>query len=154
MIKAEYELGKSNAYLHKKYEVPYNTLSMKIKRGGWETVNEEATAIADFRHGCEQISEVAADNVNNTSKIEAIREEINTIMEDAHLIGNNRKLLKAFQGLIGRRIKEEKFKTPQDIRAGVGAVKDIESVANPRDNSVQVNTQVNTINKIEVEFVG
>lgn len=40
-IKAEYEIGKSNAFIHEKYDVPYNTLSMKIKRDKWEdkTIN-------------------------------------------------------------------------------------------------------------------
>ena len=143
-IRAEYELGKSNAYLHKKYEVPYNTLSMKIKRDKWETVNDEITALREFKQGCEHVSEVIEKNVNNTSKLEVIREEIDTIAEDVALIGNNRKLLKGFQGLIAKNLKEGGFKTAQDIRAGVGSIKDIEAVANPRTNDTKV--EINNAN--------
>lgn len=58
IIKADIELGKTKAYIHKKYEVPHNTLSMKCKREGWDVVNSEAEALRGFRQSCEQISEV------------------------------------------------------------------------------------------------
>ena len=145
-IKAEFELGKSNAYIHKKYGVAYNTLSMKIKRDGWEVVNNEVSVIREFKKGCEQVSEVVANNVNNTSKLEIIKEELNTIIEDNELIGNNRKLLKAFQGLVGKGIKAGIFETPQDIKAGVSAIKDIEAVANPTTAGIRVENNINNQN--------
>lgn len=40
-IRAEYEMGKSKAYLHKEYDIPYSSLSTKIKRDGWEVANNE-----------------------------------------------------------------------------------------------------------------
>jgi len=148
-IKADYEIGKSKSYIHKKYGVPYSTLSTKISREVWEIANNETSAISEFRSGCEQVSEVIANNSDNKEKVEAIVDELNTIMQDNELVINNRILLKSFQGLISSGIKNGIYESPQDIKSGVSAIKDIESVANPQKGEITVSTQNNTQNNTQ-----
>ena len=145
-IKADFEKGMTQAELRKKYDLSPSTLGTKIKRDGWRLSHEQHSILSDFRESSAKISE-SFHNANETQKKE-MTEVLTTILEDNELIQNNRRLLKDFQGLISSSIKENKYKTPQDIKAGTSTLKDIESIANPRpeiaiQNNTQVNTQVN-----------
>lgn len=154
-IRKDFESGMTQAQLRKKYGLSPSTLASKIKRDGWRLSHEQSSAIAQFKEASANISE-SFSQANDMQRKE-MEERVRTILEDNELIRNNRKLLKAFQGLIGKSIRENVYVTPQDIKAGVSAIKDIEAVANPQASKAEVNIQntnaQQTITKIEREII-
>ena len=145
-VKADYEGGMSQAQLRKKYNLGAGTLGNKIKRDGWRLSHKQTTALSEFKDASVKISE-SFHEANEIQKKELI-EQTKTILENNELIQNNRKILKDFQALIKNGIKEKKmYQTASDIRAGVGAIKDIESVANPRTNTnIEIKNSVQSTN--------
>jgi len=152
VIKEAYEKGFTKDEIVKKFNIPKAILTNKINKEKWVILCD---VNADVEGLNVKLEAVAQNYAQNPIIEEMFQDRINTIIEDNELIGNNRKLLKAFQGLVGKGIKEGTYKTPQDIRAGVGAIKDIEAVANPKTNDIKVenNIQNNQITKVEVEFI-
>lgn len=149
-IKADFEKGMSQAEIRKKYNIAPSTLSSKIKRDGWVLSQEQSTALSSFMEASAKISKSFA-NANETQKKEIV-ERINTILEDNEIIQNNRKLAKAFQGKILNGLKNGLYDTPQNLKSGTGALKDLESIANPQNNKIEINntnTQQNQINEIK-----
>lgn len=138
-IENAYQMGVDVDTICKKYKVTKKTLQNRIYSKKLElksgNLNE---ATAEFGQVLGKFSGIA-----QTDKIleEIVTEKLNTIVEDNELIGNNRKLSKAFQGLIGQGMKSGMYKTASDIKAGVSAIKDIESIANPttKDTNIQIN---------------
>jgi len=130
-IKNAYEDGISQDVISKKYGVAKKTLANKISANQWEVMGGLSTHIDEFKDSLEKISH---NTHNDPIKQEIAIEKIGTILEDNDLISNDRKLLKAFQSLIGRGIKDGIYGTAQDIKAGVSSIKDIESIANPQAN--------------------
>lgn len=149
-IKKDFENGMSQADIRKKYDIGAGTLGNKIKRNGWRLSQEQTAILSEFKEASVKISE-SFHNANEIQKKE-MNERVVTILEDNELVQNNRKLLKAFQGLIGQGIKGNIYKTASDIKAGVSSVKDIEAIANPQANKIEVNNQNNQQNIIEVEI--
>ena len=140
-IKKAYSDGIDINTIVKKYKVARKTLVNKISAEKWEVLGGLNTHINEFKDSLEQISH----NTHNDPILQEIAlEKIETILEDNELIGNNRKLLKAFQGLIGRGIKKGIYSEAKDIKAGVSAIRDIEAISNPQTS--QVNIQNNNQN--------
>jgi hypothetical protein len=154
-IRKDFEAGMTQAQLRKKYGLSPSTLASKIKRDGWRLSHEQSAAITQFKEASANISE-SFSHANDMQKKE-MEERVRTILEDNELIRNNRKILKAFQGLIGKGIRENTYVTPQDIKAGVSAIKDIEAIANPQASKQEINIQntnaQQTITKIEREII-
>ena len=136
-IKADIELGKTKAYIHKKYDIPYNSLSMKCKRESWIVVNEDVTALSSFKQGCEQVSELLH-KADTEEKKNAIVNQINTIIEDNDLIVNNRRIAKLLQGVIANNKHSINL---QNIKTVSGVIRDIEAIANPQANKQEINIQ-------------
>ncbi len=149
-IKKAYSDGIDTNTISKKYKVAKKTLQNKISAEKWEVIGGLNTHIEEFKDSLERISH---NTQNDPIKQEIALERIETILEDNELIGNNRKLLKAFQGLIGRGIKEGIYAEAKDIKAGVSALRDIEAISNPQASKtdVTVNTQVNSTNNLSIE---
>lgn len=140
----DFEAGMSQADIRKKYDLGTGALGNKIKRDGWRLSQEQTAILAEFKEASVKISE-SFHNANETQQKE-MSERAVTILEDNELIGNNRKLLKSFQGLIGRGIKDGIYVKAKDIKAGVSAIRDIEAISNPTAKSPQVNIQNNNAN--------
>jgi len=149
-IRKAYEDGLTVSELVLKYRVAKKTLENRISEEKWSVSGELESHVNEFRDSLGKISQNVQDD---PIKAEIVLEKLNTILEDNALIGNNRKLLTAFQSLIGRGIKDGAYKTPQDIKAGVSAVKDIEAVSNPSAKIVNNNTNaVQTNIETQVQF--
>lgn len=140
--KKDFEMGMSQAYIRKKYDLNPGALGNKIKRDGWRLSQEQTAILTEFKEASEKISE-SFHNANEVQRKE-MSDRVVTALEDNELIGNNRKLLKAFQGLIGRGIKNGIYSEAKDIKAGVSAIRDIEAISNPQTS--QVNIQNNNQN--------
>jgi len=142
-IKKDFEKGMSQANIRKKYDVGAGTLGNKIKRDGWRLSQEQTAILSEFEEVSVKISE-SFHNANDIQKKE-MSERTLTILEDNELMANNRKLAKAFQGLIGQGIRGNVYKTASDIKAGVSSIKDIENIANPKDAVVVNNTNAQQV---------
>lgn len=137
-IENAYQMGVDVDTICTKYKVARKTLQnriyskkLELKSGNLNEATEEFGQVLGKFSGIAQTDKILE---------EIVTEKLNTIVEDNELIGNNRKLTKAFQGLIGQGMKNGMYKTASDIKAGVSAIKDIESIANPNVNTaVQVN---------------
>jgi len=150
-IKKAYEDGIDTDTISRKYKVAKKTLSNKISGEKWSILGGLNTHINEFK---ESLAQITHNTQNDPIKQEIALDRIETILEDNELIGNNRKLLKAFQGLIGRGIKNGIYSEAKDIKAGVSAVRDIEAISNPSSAS-QVNIQNNNANinqEIKIEW--
>lgn len=152
-IKEAYNNGIGKQVISKKYNVALKTLSNKISLEKWEVMGGLNTHIDEFKDTLDKISH---NTQNDPIMKEIVMEKLTTILEDNELIGNNRKLLKAFQGLVGRGIKDGTYTTAKDIKAGVGTIRDIESVSNPIRGSLNIqnnnSNQQNSLAKIEIVF--
>lgn len=139
-IKQAFEDGIERDVISRKYKVSRKTLDNKIALEKWEVSGELNSHVEAFR---DSLGEISRNIENDPIKAEIVHEKITTILEDNAIIANNRKLATAFQRLIGQGIKAGQYKTPQDIKAGVGAVRDIEAIANPQASKIEVNNQNN-----------
>ena len=138
-IKKDFESGMSQADIRKKHGVKTGALGNKIKRDGWRLSQEQRTAMSEFQEASVKMSE-SFHNANTIQKKE-MEDEFTTILEDNDLIQNNRKLLKMAQGVLVK--NKDKF-DHTNVKNLTGAIKDIESVANPQASraDVIVNNQV------------
>ena len=148
-IKKAYEDGIDKPTISRKYKVSKKTLANKIGSEKWKVMGGLDTDIAEFK---DSLSRISQNTQNDPIKQEIALDKIETILEDNELIGNNRKLLKAFQGLVGRNIKDGAYKTPQDIKAGVSSIKDIEAVARPQNNQISVQNNNANILKQDIKI--
>jgi len=153
VVKAEYEIGKPPAYLVKKYDIPYSTLSTKIKKENWVVSEVEIKAIQGFKEATEVITEVITNKENTAEKIDILTEAINTTLEDNKLIQNNRKLASMAQGIL---LSNKEYFNHQNIRNLTGAIKDIESIVKPSTkqniNILQQQQQTQEIQEIKITF--
>ncbi len=133
------DIRKSMTYLHQHQEAN--------KRDGWRLSQDQKAILSEFKEVSAKISE-SHSQANDLQKKE-IEDEFKTILEDNELIQNNRKLLKMAQGIIIK--NKEKF-DHSNIRNLTGAVKDIESVANPQASKIEANSTNNnqTVNEIVI----
>ena len=128
------------ATTRKKFDLKPGTLGDKIKRDGWRLSEDQKDALKGFSEASAKVSE--SFRTANESQKKHMIDELETALEDMELIENNRKLLKGFQAQIAKSIKSGDYRTPQDIKAGTAAIKDIESIANPRPTQqINVNQQ-------------
>lgn len=144
-IRADFESGMSQADIRKKYNIGAGTLGNKIKRDGWRLSHEQTAIVSEFKDASVKMSE-SFHNANEMQRKE-LTERVQTILEDNELIQNNRKLLKAFQGKIMNGLRSNAYEKPQDIKAGVSSLKDIEAIANPQASKQEIN--VNNTNAIQ-----
>lgn len=136
-IKADFEKGMSQAEIRKKYQISAGTLGSKIKRDGWVLSQEQQSALTEFKEASAKISE-SFRTANETQKKE-IANQVSTALEDNEIIINNRKLLKAFQGKILSGLRSGYYDTPQNLKAGTSALRDIETIVNPQSGKIEVN---------------
>lgn len=141
-IKEAYEKGFEKDEIVKKFKIPKAILTNKINSENW-------TVLCDVKADIHELNatshKIAQNYTQNPDIEEMFIEKVTTQIEDNELIQNNRKLAKAFQGLIGQGIRGgTTYKTASDIRAGVGALKDIESIANPQASKTDI--QINNTN--------
>jgi len=143
-IREAYEKGFTKDEIVKKFRVPKNILTNKINLEKWCVL---CSVDDDIEGISAKLREVTHKYSQNKFIEEMLEERINTVALDNELIGSNRGLLKSFQKLIGDGIKDGIYDNPQNIKAGVSAIKDIEAVANPSTQKTEVNvnqtTQVN-----------
>ena len=66
-------------------------------------------------------------------------QQISVTLENLEIIANNRKIAKAFQSLIVRGISDKRYATPTEIKQGTSALKDLEAIANPQSNKIEIN---------------
>ncbi len=147
-IRAEYELGAKPSFLCKKHRINASTISMKISRDRWVVVNSESAVIDEFAKVSEKMTSLISES--NIHKKNAILHKLEEKFEDIGLMERNRNILAKFQDVIAKKLEKGEFETPQDIKHGTGAIKDIESVANPKpqvkiDNTNQVQVSQNTV---------
>lgn len=124
--------------------------------------------IGDTAHSNSEIVEKAVElevlkkSTKNPHEIQAIdrviKERIETIDFDNALVQKNRLLLKSMQGKIAEHLiveevldehgvpKAHEKLDPHSIRSLTGAIKDIESIANPKDTGTKVDVGVNIVN--------
>lgn len=140
-VKKDYEMGLSKTEICKKHKILPSTLSMRIKRNNWVISQAQKDALHDFQRASVNLAgEISQANDIQRGKM---LERLNTILEDNELIANNRRLLKGFQSKIASGLRNGLYDRPSDISAGTRAIRDIEAVANPRSNDINIqNTQV------------
>ena len=148
-IKEAYEKGFSKDEIVKKFNIPKAILTNKINKEKWVILCDVNSDIDELNAKSVQI---AQNYIQNPDIAEMFEDKIITTTQDNELIGNNRKLLKAFQGLVGRNIKDGAYKTPQDIKAGVSSIKDIEAVARPQNNQISVQNNNANILKQDIKI--
>ena len=137
-IKQAYEKGFTKDEIVKKFKVTKAILTNRINKEKWVVLCDVSSDVDELNAKSHQIAQNYAQNPDLADMLE---DRLNTISEDNELINNNRKLAKAFQGLIGQGIKSGNiYKTASDIKAGVSSIKDIESIANPKPDTVINNT--------------
>lgn len=138
-IEKAYKGGAEVKDICKKYNVSKKTLQNKISEFRWEITGTLNADISEFK---EVLGKVTQNAQNNPETTDIYADKIITILEDNKLIQNNRKLASALQGIMGQEIKSGKINA-NNIKSMTGALKDIESIANPNLNSTQVNVQNN-----------
>ena len=148
-IETAYKKGLTIHEIVKSYKVAKKTLENKISEKKWIVTGELNSHVDEFKESLGKISQ----NIKEDPRMHQVLEDrLDTIIEDNEIIGNNRKLAKAFQSLMGAGIRDKIYKTPQDIKAGASTLKDLESIANPQASKMEVNntnTQ-QTINEIVI----
>ena len=151
-IEIAYKKGIDIDLISKKYGVVRKTLQNRIYSKKWEVNTPD---MGNINHDIEALGH-SLGKLNGHTQNDPILEsiviaKIETQSEDNGLITNNRKLLRGFQGLMGKGMKDGIYDTAQDIKAGVSSLKDIESIANPQSNQkIEVNaTQNNVVMEIE-----
>lgn len=146
LIEKAYIQGAEVDEICKLYKVSKKTLQNKISEKKWEVTGTLNAQINEFR---EVTGKVLREIGNNPETQEIYTEKVITILEDNALITNNRKLLKAIQGIIGNEIRNNKVNV-SNVKSITGAIRDIEYVANPKtetiiNNSNAVQTNIKTL---------
>jgi len=136
-IKIAYEGGLNIKEISKKLKVTIKDIKDKARLKKWVIKSDINNDINEFIAKSEKLTE----NYEKHPQIaEMIEEAINTRLVDNKIIDNNRKLAQMAQGIIVRDKADIKY---SNIRTLTGAIKDLESVANPQANRIEVNNQNN-----------
>ena len=147
-IQEAYEGGLSIESICKKFFITKKILNNKIHLKNWQI---KGHIEADIKGFSDSLGTLAQNGTKHPEIADMIAEKINTQIEDNKLITGNRKLLSAYQAMIGRGIREGIYTNAQDIKSGVSAIKDIEAIANPTTKpDVQINNQNQQNNIIEI----
>ena len=146
-IEKAYEQGAEVNDICKKYKVSKKTLQNKISEKKWQVKGTLNSQINEFR---EVTGRVLKEIGNNPETEDINTEKVLTILEDNALMTNNRKLLKAIQGIIGSEIRNNKINA-SNVKAITGAIRDIEYVANPKPETLIQNTNAQQ-NNIAIDW--
>ena len=140
-IEKAYIQGAEVKDICKQYNITKKTLQNKIYEKKWEMTGNINSDVNEFKAVLGKVTEAA---LNNPETTDIYIEKITTVLEDNKLIRNNRKLASAVHAILGQEIKNKKVNV-NNVRNVTGALKDIESMANPQSNrtEVNVNTQTN-----------
>ena len=146
-IEKAYKQGAEVNDICKKYKVSKKTLQNKISEKKWQVKGTLNSQINEFR---EVTGRVLKEIGNNPETEDINTEKVLTILEDNALMTNNRKLLKAIQGIIGSEIRNNKINA-SNVKAITGAIRDIEYVANPKPETLIQNTNAQQ-NNIAIDW--
>lgn len=147
-IEKAYRNGVNVDVISKKYKVAKKTLQNKASELKWDKVSGSLNNdIDEFK---EVLGKVTGHAQNDPIMQDIIVDKINTIIADNEIIENNRKLAKAFQGLMASKIRSGEYKTPQDIKAGASTIKDLEAVSNPQRDTQNISVNTNTVQQTTI----
>jgi hypothetical protein len=151
-IKEAYEGGLDVKDISNKFNLEVKKINERAKLKKWIVKDLINNDINEFKT---TIKKTVENGIKHQDVEEMFYDKINTIIEDNEIIGNNRKLAKAFQGLILSGVRSKTmFKTAQDIKSGVSSLKDIESMSNPSvSNKVEFNNANMQQNNTQIEIV-
>ena len=141
-IKEAYEGGLDKADIIKKYHIDNKQLGNKVRDDGWVIKGHLKADIEGFYAKTAQM----AQNIDklHQSNQDLVIQKINTLEADNELMGNNRKIAKMLQGII---VANRNSINLQNIRNVSGTIKDIESIANPPKQDINLtNAQQNNEN--------
>lgn len=147
-IQEAYEGGLNKDDIVKKYKLDKKQLNNKIYTGKWEVKGNLKADITEFYDNAHKMAQ-------NVIKLhpenqELVIEKISTLEQDNELMSNNRKIAKLLQSIIVSNRNEINLK---NIKTVSSTIKDIESIANPRPETVINNTNAQqTNNEIKVEW--
>jgi len=150
-IEVAYEGGLDSNSITKKFGITKKQLTNKAALKGWVIKGYIKSDIEGISASLGSLNEVGTKHPELES---IIIEKIDTSMEDNDLIKGNRKLLKLAQGII---VKSKDNFDHNNIKNLTGAIKDIESIANPQaSHKIDINNtnaqQNNTDNSMKVTF--
>ena len=155
MIIADFkaEVYTNNTELAKHYKISRSTLYQIIQNV--DRANADIVALGvDY-----ELQKKNTQSVHDIRAIEqAVAVKVNTIEVDNDLVKNNRKILKGLQsGITSRMITKDgkvRVMEPKDIKSLTGAVKDIESIANPKENGdINIDNSNSLVTALKIEFV-
>ena len=150
VIQEAYEKGFTKDEIITKFKISKKLLTDKINLKKWDIKSDVSIDINELKAKSKTI---ASNYVNTPDIADMFEARINTQIADNELITNNRKILRGFQGLITQSMRNKStYVTAQDIRAGVGAIKDIETVANPTVAKKQVTANNQNVNQQNLEL--
>ena len=143
-IENAFEMGVDVDTISLKYKVAKKTLQnriyskkLKVKKGN---INEVTTELG------QSLGQLSGIGIDDPILDGIVADKISTVLEDNDLIMNNRKLAKLAQQILYEHRKEFDSKT---IRNLTGAIKDIESIANPQQSS-DTNIETNVVTGIRL----
>lgn len=149
-IHIAYEGGLDADSIVKRFGITKKQLSNKAGLKGWEVKGYIKSDIEGISAGLGKLNEISTKHPDLES---IIITKIDTMVEDNALIENNRKLAKLAQGIL---VKHKDSFNHTNIRNLTGAIRDIESVANPQANQKiennNANNQQNNIVAKEPDF--
>jgi len=125
-IEMAYEGGLDNDSIVKKFGITKKQLTNKIALKGWIIKGYIKSDIEGISASLGSLNKISTKHPELESLIVA---KIDTTIEDNELITNTRKLAKMAQGIL---IKSKDNFDHSNIRNLTGALKDIESIANPQ----------------------
>lgn len=144
-IKEAYEGGLDKNDIIKKYKVDNKQLGNKIRDENWVINGNLKADINEFyakgHKMAQNMAELHPDNQD------LVIQKIDTMSQDNELIGNNRKIAKLLQSVIIQNRNDINLKNIKNVS---GVLKDIESIANPSTNNIEVNTQTNIVEGIKI----
>jgi len=143
-IREAYEGGLDKADICKRYQLPSKLLGNKVLTDKWVIKGNLKADVEGFYAETHKMAQ-------NIEKLHPINQELmikklDTLEQDNELIGNNRKIAKMLQGVI---VANRQDINLGNIRNVSGVMKDIESIANPQANKIEVNTQNNQLTNVE-----
>jgi len=148
-IEIAYKKGIEIEVIARKYGVIKKTLQNKIYSLKWEVNTPD---LGNINHDIKVLGQ-SLGNLNGHTLDDPILEEIvlkkiDTMFEDNGLIENNRKLAKLAQGIIVKH--KDKF-DHTNIKNLTGAIKDIESIANPQATKMEMTQQtIQTVAEVRI----
>jgi len=144
-IEVAYEGGLDSDSIVKKFGITKKQLTNKVALKGWKIKGYIKSDIEGISASLGSLSKVSTKHPELESLIVL---KIDTTIEDNALIENNRKLAKLAQGII---IKNKDNFNHSNIRNLTGAIKDIESVANPQTAKMDITQNQATAVTIEAK---